>query len=173
MPNNPLIVTVKIDDDSFEYFNNLRQKHFPAERNFLPAHITLFHQLPGERLEEIEDFLKVIASRQYEFPLIFPSVRFLGRGTAIEIESSELNSLRIKLANQWSDCLTEQDKQKFAPHITIQNKAEPDAARILFEEITEKWESRRGTARGLQLWHYRNGPWQIANEFGFYKVSEQ
>lgn len=172
MLNDPLIVTAKMDADSFDFFNNLRQKHFPAERNFLAAHITLFHHLPGDKLDEIEDFLKVITSRQYEFPLNFSSVRFLGRGTAIEIESAELISLRVKLANQWSEYLTEQDKQKFKPHITVQNKTEPEKARLLFEEIKKNWEINWGKAVGLQLWHYRGGPWQIANEFAFYKTED-
>lgn len=172
MPNDPLIVTVKIDDDSFDYFNNLRQAHFPAERNQPSAQITLFHRLPGERLEEIEDFLKTVASRQYEFPLTFPAVRILGEGMAVEVESTELNSLRIKLANQWSDCLEAPDREKFAPHITIHNKTGPEAARLWFDELRENWERRRGAARGLQLWHYRNGPWRIANEFAFYKTQD-
>lgn len=161
-----------MDADSFYLFNELRQKYFPAERNFLPAHITLFHHLPGDNLDEIEEVLKIVASRQYEFPLVFPDVKFLGRGTAVEIESTELVSLRVKLANRWSEYLTEQDKQKFVPHITVQNKVTPEEARPVFEQIKATWKPMRGKAVGLQLWHYRGGPWQIANEFAFYKTED-
>ena len=125
-----------------------------------------------QKLDEIEDDLKTVASRQYHFPLVFSSPRFLGRGTAVEIESTELISLRNKLANRWSEYLTNQDRQKFMPHITVQNKVEPEEARILFEGMKESWQTKRGTAIALQLWHYRNGPWQIANEFAFYKTAD-
>jgi 2'-5' RNA ligase len=172
MPDSPLIITAKMDADSFDYFNQLRQKYFPAERNFLSAHITLFHHLPGAQLDEVENFLKVVASRQYEFPLVFPSIKFFGRGCGVEIESSELISLRTKLANHWSEYLTEQDRQKFQPHITVQNKVAPNEARSVFEELKEPWQIKRGKAVGLQLWHYRNGPWQLANEFSFYKTDD-
>lgn len=69
MSNLPLIVTAKMDTDSFEFLDNLRQMYFAHERNLLSAHITLFHHLPGENLDEIESHLKIIASRQYESKL--------------------------------------------------------------------------------------------------------
>lgn len=172
MPNNPLIVTAKMDADSFDYFNHLRQKYFPVARNFLSAHITLFHQLPSEQLIEIERTLKEVASRQYEFPLFFPKVKFFGQGSGIEVESTELISLQVKLANRWSDYLTAQDKLNFQPHITVQNKVPPEAARKSFEELKNIWETRRGKAIGLQLWNYQGGPWQLANEFSFYKTND-
>lgn len=149
MPNNPLIVTTKMDPQLFEFFTELRRKHFPPERNHLPAHITLFHHLPGERLDEIEEHLKIIASRQYKFALHFPTLKFIGRGTIVEINSSELISLRNKLANQWSDYLTPQDNQKFAPHVTIQNKVAPDEARNIYENLSETWQPKTGTAIAL------------------------
>lgn len=170
MTNAPLIVTVKMDEESFDFFDRLRRQHFPPERNFLSAHITLFHHLPGERLDEIEEFLKTVAARQYEFKLRFTGWKFLGRGSAVEIESAELVSLRNKLANEWSDHLTPQDRQKFAPHVTVQNKVEPEEARRLFEQLNTDWEPKTGAAVALQLFHYRNGPWQLANEFDFYRV---
>jgi len=161
-----------MDEDSFEFFDSLRRKHFPPERNHLSAHITLFHHLPGEYLDEIENHLKIAASRQYEFKLQFAEVKFIGRGSIVRIESSELVSLRNKLANQWNEFLTPQDKQKFAPHVTIQNKVEEEKARRLYEVLKGSWRLRTGTAVALQLWHYKGGPWQLANEFGFYKIAE-
>lgn len=170
MSASPLIVTLKLDDSTFEFFDELRQKNFPPERNFLSAHVTLFHHLPGEMIEGISDFLETIASAQNEFSLVFPKFRFLGKGTAIEIESAELIALRKNLADEWNKFLTNQDKQKFQPHITIQNKVAPDEAKILFEEIKENWITKQGTAIGLQVWHYRGGPWELAKEFAFRKA---
>ena len=49
MPYAPLIVTLLVDDDAQQHFDALRSEHFPAERNYLRAHVTLFHALPGGR----------------------------------------------------------------------------------------------------------------------------
>lgn len=172
MHNSPLIVTAKMDTESFEFLNALRKEYFPKDRNHLLAHITLFHHLPGEYLEEIEDQLKITASRQYEFKMIFSDLKFIGRGTIVQIDSPELVSLRNKIANHWADRLTPQDKQKFMPHVTIQNKTEPKEARLIYEKLKESWQLRTGTTIALQLWHYKGGPWQLANEFDFYRIGD-
>ena len=45
----PLILTLKLDQASFTRLDALRQAHFPPERNWLSAHLTLFHHLPGDQ----------------------------------------------------------------------------------------------------------------------------
>lgn len=166
MPS-PLIVTAKLDAASFEFFDELRRRHFPPERNFLRAHITLFHHLPGAELNRVQNDLREVAVRQAAVALDFPSVRFLGRGTAVEIDAPEMISLRTNLANKWRELLTAQDRQKFKPHITVQNKTEPSAAKTLYQELKDGWKDRKGAAVGLQLWHYRGGPWESIGEFIF------
>ena len=166
----PLILTVKLDADSFGFFDALRQKYFPPERNFLAAHVTLFHHLPGEKISRIEDDSARICAECEAFELRFPTLRFLGKGTAAEIESAELIRLRSTLAADWDGWLTAQDKQKFKPHITIQNKVAPDEARKLYEELRANWQPRTGNAVGLQLWRYLGGPWELTKEFTFGKV---
>lgn len=165
--DEPLILTLKLDAQSFAFFDALRQKHFPAERNFLAAHITLFHNLPGKNQEEFETDLREVCARYRKFPLLFPNLRFLGKGTAIEIESVELNRLRDELKVCWNNWLTNQDRQKFKPHITIQNKIAPAKARQLFDELSAGWKPRNGAGIGIQLWHYLGGPWKLAKEFAF------
>lgn len=166
MPS-PLIVTAKLDVASFDFFDEMRRRYFPPERNFLSAHITLFHHLPGEEIDLVRNDLKQIALQQTKIALNFSSIRFLGRGTAIEIAAPELISLRAKLANKWREFLTAQDQQKFKPHVTVQNKVAPDEAKILYEQLKAGWQSRKGSAVGLQLWHYVGGPWRLADEFIF------
>ena len=109
----PLILTAKLDADSFGFFDALRRKHFPPERNFLAAHVTLFHHLPDNETARIEADLKNICAEYKTFDLRFPTLRFLGKGTAAEIESAELLSLPATLAGKWKDWLTAQVKQKF------------------------------------------------------------
>ncbi|MEP7037504.1 MAG: 2'-5' RNA ligase family protein [Acidobacteriota bacterium] len=163
----PLILTLKPDAQSFAFFDALRQKHFPAERNFLAAHVTMFHNLPGRQKDKIEADLIELCDQRESFPLHFPKLRFLGKGAAFEIESAELNRLREQLKNRWNEWLTNQDRQKFKPHITVQNKVAPEIARSLFNELSADWSPRSGAGIGLQLWHYLNGPWKLAAEFPF------
>jgi 2'-5' RNA ligase len=167
MNSLPLILTAKLDAESFSFFNSLREKHFPPERNFLKAHVTLFHHLPGEEISMIENDLRNVAANRQTFELRFPTLRFLGKGTAAEIESPELLTVRATLADSWKERLTAQDLQKFKPHITIQNKVALDEARRLFDQMSAVWKPVTGKAVGLQLWHYQGGPWELANEFPF------
>lgn len=135
----------------------------------MSAHVTLFHHLPGEEIESIENDLKEVCADYKAFEVRFPKLRFLGRGTAAEIESAELLKLRSKLVSLWEARLNNQDRQKFKPHVTIQNKVAPDEARRLFENLQTSWQAKTGNAVGLELWHYENGPWRLADAFPFGK----
>lgn len=163
----PLILTAELDTASFEYFDHLRKKHFPQERNFLAAHVTLFHHLPGENLDEVVETLESDAQMRSPFAVTFDSWRFLGRGVAMKIASVELVNLRNKLAGYWQHHLTPQDRQKFQPHITIQNKTEPRAARELFEDISREYQPFDGVVIGTTLCSYLGGPWRLEKEFLF------
>lgn len=163
----PLIVTLKIDEKSFELFDRLRRRHFPPERNFLAAHLTLFHHLPGESLEDIRFELIEFCKNRKAFSLEFDNWRLLGKGVAVKIDSKELINLRAHLADIWKDWLTAQDRQKFQPHITVQNKVAPDEAKKLYENLARDWKTFDGNAEGLQLWHYLGGDWKLEEEFLF------
>jgi 2'-5' RNA ligase len=163
----PLILTLRFDQASFDRLDCVRRRYFPAERNFIPAHLTLFHHLPGQRHALITDEIATRCRSQGPFPLRFSGLRFLGRGTAYVVESGQLMELRADLSALWSADLTRQDSQGFRPHVTIQNKVAPDKARALYEELTQDFESFSAAATGLLLWRYRGGPWEAAGEFGF------
>ncbi len=163
----PLVLTARLDAASLEYFDVLRTKHFPPERNFLAAHATLFHHLPGENIDEIVERLETDAQMRPPFAVTFDSWRFLGRGVAMKITSVELVNFRNKLAACWQDRLTPQDRQKFQPHITIQNKTEPQAARELFEDMSRRHQPFEGVVIGTTLWSYLGGPWRLEKEFLF------
>jgi 2'-5' RNA ligase len=129
MQTLPLILTLKLDPLTFEYVNHLRQQYFPETRNFLPAHVTLFHTLPGDQEKEICQSLQSLCSKTPRMHLCLPAVRFLGRGVAIAIHSPALVQLRQTLETSWSEWLSNQDRQGYRPHITIQNKVTPAEAR--------------------------------------------
>lgn len=163
----PLILTLKLDDAAFRYFDNLRRLYFPPEKNLLSAHLTMLHHLPDADLMKIKADLRAVCPEFDEFPLIFPEWRFLGKGVAVKVSAPELSSLRAKLAVVWKKSLTAQDRQKFQPHITVENKAAPDKARRLYEKLSADWREKTGAAKGTALWHYLGGIWKLEEEFLF------
>lgn len=80
------ILTLRLDDQSQAFFDALRKKHFPAERNYLKAHLTLFHKLPDTAYTLA--LLREVA--QEPFDLQVTSLRHLGAGVAYQIESRTL-----------------------------------------------------------------------------------
>lgn len=167
MKDAPLILTLRFDEESFARFDAQRRQHFPPARNHIPAHLTLFHDLPGDRHGEIADGLASVVARQAPFHLKVSSLRFLGQGTAYAIDSPELQRLRAEIAGRWSAHLTRQDAQGFRPHVTIQNKTDAAIAKALFEQLSVSFVPFEAKATGLLLWRYRGGPWEPAGEHRF------
>ena len=97
---------------------------------------------------------------QRAFELQATGLRSLGRGVAVAFSSPELVRLRQNLAREWRDWLTPQDSAKIAPHVTIQNKVSPDAARALLLDMTAGFRPFTARAEGLHVWRYLGGPWQ-------------
>ncbi len=162
-----LILTLQIDETSQRFFDECRERYFPPAINYLSAHITLFHHLPGEQREAIERELLQLAGQTAQFPVACTSIRSLGRGVAYQVESSVLQQLRNKLREQWLPWLTPQDRQTFRGHVTVQNKVSVDEARqtlALLQASFQPWAVR---AEGLKLWRYLGGPWRHLRSLPF------
>ncbi|MEJ7710827.1 MAG: 2'-5' RNA ligase family protein [Pyrinomonadaceae bacterium] len=170
-PPPPFVLTLKLDAHSFEALNALRQRYFPVHKNFLPAHVTLFHALPGDQDEAVRQTLRTVCSETTAFALSFPKLRFLGKGVAVEIECPELIALRRQLSTSWANWLSQQDRQSLRPHRYNQNKASPEEAQQLYEQLIGSWKLRPGRGEGLLLWRYLGGPWEMAAEIPFQQVS--
>ncbi|MDQ3384396.1 MAG: 2'-5' RNA ligase family protein [Actinomycetota bacterium] len=166
VPAAPLILTVALDGGSSTTFDALRRAHFPPERNHLSAHVTLFHALPGEDEAGIVEDVRAAALRP-GFPIEVSGVRSLGRGVAYVLHSPPLEELRSELAGRWADRLSTQDRGRFRPHVTVQNKVDPAAARALLGELERTFEAWTCTAEGLSLSWYRGGPWEHLVTVGF------
>ncbi|WP_221391397.1 2'-5' RNA ligase family protein [Dyadobacter sp. NIV53] len=160
----PLVATLAISTYAQSYFNKLRKQHFPAERNYLDAHLTLFHALPDEPW--IMEDLKKLAIDQLPFEVNAQSIVSLGNGTAFKIASPELPLLHQKLQKNWFDFLTDQDRQKRNFHITIQNKVESQAAKKLQADLAKNFKPFSFTIYGIDLWRYHQGPWEYIMNFG-------
>ena len=163
----PLILTLALDERSFAFFDGERRRYFPAARNVIPAHLTLFHHLPGEEVDRIRSLLAAVAAAHTPFSVAVTGLRPLGRGVAYKLESSALTVLRADLARRWADWLTPQDAQRFQPHVTIQNKADPAQARALLARLEEAFTPFTVAAEGLHLWRYLGGPWEAVETFRF------
>jgi 2'-5' RNA ligase len=156
-----------MDERSQEHFDRLRKRNFPPERNYLSAHLTLFHKLPGEREAEISAELREICQDREPFTLAATGLRFLGRGVAYELSSPELLALRRELARSWEPWLGAQDRQGFKPHITVQNKVSPERARALQKELQASFTPFEIRSLGLSLWRYLGGPWEPEDTYLF------
>jgi hypothetical protein len=132
----------------------------------LTAHVTLFHALPGEHIDAVVADLVAAADRE-AFDVAVTGLRFLGRGVAFTLESAELGALRAGLAAAWQPWLTPQDRQRHAPHVTVQNKVPPAVARALHERLLADFTPWTARARGLGLWRYLGGPWEPVAEHPF------
>lgn len=161
------ILTLQLDPDSFAYFTGLRSRHFPPERNYLSAHVTLFHALPLARWSELEETLLTESRAFTPFALTFSRPLFLGAGTAIAVEAAPLLALRARLATHFAPWLTPQDRQGFRPHVTIQNKVGSRVAKNFFAEFSARWHPKGGRADGLDLWEYEGGPWRHLRTYPF------
>lgn len=164
----PLIVTAKICEADLQPFDELRKRHFPAERNFLRAHMTMFHRLPGEYIDRVEECLRDVAAG-HERPIIptIDGVRHLGAGVAFTVRSHDLQQVHGDLKSLFRPWLGGQDMQKWQPHITIQNKVTKLAADTLYKDLTSSFQPSSIEVMGLDLWRYIGGPWQHCTTFLF------
>ncbi|RFZ94411.1 2'-5' RNA ligase family protein [Mucilaginibacter conchicola] len=166
MDANPLLITLKIDDVSQQYFNALRKQYFPPERNFLDAHLMLFHQLPADEQKIDSDIADIVSSiKVFNMQVSGPAT--IGRGVAYKIESAELRIMHKQMQQLWQQWLIPQDQHKLWPHITIQNKVEPAVAQETLKKVSTGFQPFLVTAQGLMLWEYQGGPWKFMGEWRF------
>jgi hypothetical protein len=164
----PLILTLALDAASQAWLETLRRAHFPPARNLVPAHVTLFHALPGAEIAAVTAALEAAcATLPAAVPVRLGPPRFLGRGVALEVAAPAVAGLRAGLAARFAPWLTRQDAQGWRPHATVQNKVAPEAARALHAALSAGLPPREATAEGLLLWHYRGGPWEAAGQVRF------
>lgn len=162
----PLILTLALASTAEAVFESERRRHFPEALNRVPAHVSLFHHLPGNEHESVVATLREAAARP-GFPVLVSEPMSLGRGVAYRLRSETLAALRAGLATRWAGWLTPQDRQGFRPHLTIQNKVAPETARALHAGLMRGFMPYEVPATGLRLWRYLGGPWEAAGEFPF------
>lgn len=163
----PFILTAELPDGLAGWATALRQAHFPPERNFLKAHVTLFHALPPSAGPELRRLLARVAGEFAAPQATLTGVMSLGRGTAFAISSPALLMIRESIAEYFHGSLSRQDAHTPRLHITVQNKVEPAAAKALQMTLAEGFQPRNFAFPGLGLHLYRGGPWEAAGRWSF------
>ena len=125
----------------------------------------LFHALDGSREQEIIDDVSALGGVPYHVRA--QSLRSLGRGVAISIVSDQLIAMRTRLATRWANMLTAQDRERYWPHITIQNKVPPSEAKALLAAWQPKFQPFDILATGLSVYRYLDGPWELVRMVPF------
>src|SRR5687768_3679066 len=148
-----LIVTAELGAQDFAWLDGLRRQHYPPERNQVPAHLTLFHSLAPSAEHEARRRLVSHSARLAPIARI-AGLMDLGGGVAFRVVSDELDAIRDELAHELHGLLGAQDAGGWRPHVTIQNKVAPMAARELLRSLDRDFQPRPLRIARLGLHRY-------------------
>ncbi len=161
----PLIVTAELGSD-FGWLEDLRQRHFPPDRNQLRAHLTMFHAIPPSAEAELRNILLSFATLPPPRAWI-AGLMNLGGGVAFRVASDDLSAIRSEIAARLHGLLTAQDAAGWSAHVTIQNKVPPRDARALMLALGERYDGRPLDLPALGLHRYLGGPWETLRTIPF------
>lgn len=168
---NPLIVSLRFNDQSFEKMTDIRKANFPERHNNLDAHLTILHSLPRKLQTESDALLKRICSETAPFNLSLGALRVRPKIIMLPVRSKRLDELVYDIQEEFWHDLSDQDRQDFRGHVTLCNKhSEEETARrqAQIEEAVKSRNSWNCRAVGLDLWEYRgNKPWSLISAHTF------
>lgn len=166
-PPAPFIVAAQLPSDILAWADGLRRAHYPAHRNKLEAHVTLFHAFAPSLREELRGVLARMA-REYGPPrACLDGIMPLGGGTALAIECPGMLAIRERIAEHFHGALTAQDSHPPRLHITIQNKVTAKEARALQQDLAAMLQPRKFAFRGLEMHLYRETHWEPQGRWAF------
>lgn len=163
----PLILTAELPADLHRWATGLRQAHFPPKRNFLEAHVTLFHALPPQIASELCGLLARFAEEVAPVPAQLGGLMSLGGGTALRLASPAMLEMRAHIVYRFRGMLTAQDVHQPRLHVTIQNKVTSAEAKALQAQLEGTIAPRDFAFPGIALFRYRGGPWEAVRRFAF------
>lgn len=162
----PLVVTLQLESVAQARFDAERAELFPAGRTAVGAHVTMFHALPAYLREDVEHELGRLAATP-PFTVAVTELFSLGRGVAYRLAAEQAQRLHGHLQARWRPHLTQQDAQRFRPHVTVQNKVAADFAKATLDRLRTTFRPVVTQAVGLRLWRYDAGPWTLLSEWEF------
>lgn len=153
-----MIVTLEMEEQVQAFFNAQRAAYFPAHRNYLDAHLTLFYHLPLH--EPAITPILLAAAQRPSMTLRVDAPVNIGTGVAYSLVSEELQVWQEQLQQQLDPWLKRQDRKKLWPHITIQNRVTAFKAQLLFEKLKADFNPFDIKIKGFRTWMYFYGPWK-------------
>ncbi|KPF88313.1 2'-5' RNA ligase family protein [Novosphingobium sp. AAP93] len=167
MMRAPLVVTAVLPAALQGRAEGLRRAHYPAERNQVPAHVTLLRALPPSLEAEARGLLASLAAEMPPVPATLAGVMDLGTGTALAIDSPAMLDLRALIAERFHGMLTLQDQGEPRLHVTVQNKVLRAEAKALQAALAVTFRAERFTFAGLAMHRWLGGPWEDAGRWAF------
>ena len=161
-----LIVTAEVAPSDLAWLDRLRQAHYPAERNHLRAHLTMFHALPPSAEGEARSSLSRFGSERPPRASI-EGLMDLGGGVAFRVVSPDLDRIRRHLADDFHGLLGVQDSGGWRPHVTVQNKVPVKVAKLVLDKLRAEFLPRPLGIGGLGLHRYLGGPWETLAVYAF------
>lgn len=133
----------------------------------MPAHVSLFHALPGSELGDVLGRLRRELAARAPPEIAVTGLRSLGRGVAYVLASQGLAALHADLAEAWWPLLSAQDRQPLRPHVTVQNKTTPEVARATLAALQAGFAPWTFLCPGVDVWRYLGGPWEPVTTLRF------
>ena len=161
-----LIVTAELAPADLAWLDGLRRQFYPAERNRVAAHLTMFHALPPSLEGEARHGGAGAAGANPRAATI-AGLMDLGGGVAFRVVSDGLDRIRAELAEDFHGMLGAQDSGGWRPHVTIQNKVSNREARELLGMLHAGFQPRPLGISGLGLHRYLGGPWDSLQSWRF------
>ena len=166
-PPAPFIVTGELPNDVLAWADGLRRAHYPPERNWLKAHVTLFHSFAPSLREELPRYLSAMATEYAPPAAEVSGLLDLGSGTAIALRSPGLLAIWERIAEHFWAMLSRQDQGGKRLHITIQNKVPRGDALALQRSLQGGLPHRQFRFTGLGLHIYRGPHWEAVGTWKF------
>lgn len=156
----------------------LRKQYFPKHLNKLEAHLTLFHALPGSKLDStVIPTILSVARRTAPFKLRANKVMRMKRGLGIALAKTQgadqTKEVHAQLREAWLQggqrWLSEQDRGGLGHvHYTIMNKVDDvEDVEKAQDEVEKSYKGDVGVAEGLVLFRYDRGFWRWERKFEF------
>jgi 2'-5' RNA ligase len=165
--NRPLIVTAAFEPAVQMRLEALRKRYYPADRNVVGAHLTLFHALPAVLGPYLSALLRQATCAAQAPSARLTGLRRLGNGFAVDVAAPQLVLLHERLTDQLRPSLSRQDAQRFWPHVTVQNKVSAAQAEMDFVTAQDGFAPLDCALPALRLWRYEGGPWAHLGDYAF------
>lgn len=163
----PILIVAGLPGDVLAWGDALRRRHYPPERNRLPAHVTLFHGLPPSAEGEVHRLLARVAAATPPPEGRISGLMDLGQGTAIAVDSPALCAIHRDLADSLSGLVQQKDDRPLRPHITIQNKVARDQAQALQAELSGQIPPRSFRFPALSTHRWDGESWAFERSWAF------